>query len=129
MGMVERAATLMAGYEDFGAWLHDAHHAAKIDAPSGTALTLESAMREAGYAASIDVSSTRAGHLPGTHTIGFDGPFETITLTHRARDRATFARGALEAARWVKGRTGWFTMRDVLGLDGGRTATGQEESS
>ena len=48
------------------------------------------------------------------HTVGFDGPAETITLTHTVRDRATFAHGALVAARWVRGRRGWFTMRDVL---------------
>ena len=55
--------------------------------------------------------------MPGIHTIGYDGPFDTITLTHTARDRATFARGALEAAKWVKGKQGWFSMRNVLGLD------------
>jgi 4-hydroxy-tetrahydrodipicolinate reductase len=64
----------------------------------------------------IDVSSTRAGSIPGTHTIGFDAPGETITLTHTARDRSGFARGALEAARWVHRRKGWFTMKDVLGI-------------
>jgi 4-hydroxy-tetrahydrodipicolinate reductase len=62
------------------------------------------------------VTSTRAGSIPGTHTIGFDGPSETITLTHTVRDRGTFARGALLAAGWVKGRRGWYTMHDVLGL-------------
>jgi 4-hydroxy-tetrahydrodipicolinate reductase len=62
------------------------------------------------------MASTRAGYIPGTHTIGFDGPAETVTLTHTARDRSAFARGALTAARWIKGRPGWFTMRDVLGL-------------
>jgi 4-hydroxy-tetrahydrodipicolinate reductase len=62
------------------------------------------------------VSSTRAGAIPGTHTIGFDAVSETITLTHTARDRSVFARGALEAARWVQGRKGWFTMRDVIGV-------------
>ncbi len=116
-GIVERAATLFSPHEDFGAWIHEAHHAAKIDAPSGTAISLETAARKAGYEAPIDVSSTRAGSMPGTHTVGFDGPFDTITLTHTARSRSTFARGALEAARWVSGRRGWFTMRDVLGLD------------
>ena len=64
----------------------------------------------------IDVTSTRAGAIPGTHTVGFDGGGETITLTHTARDRTIFARGALEAAQWVRGRRGWFTMQDVLGL-------------
>ena len=115
--IVERSATLFSGQEDFGAWIHEAHHAAKVDAPSGTAISLEHAARKAGYQARIDVSSTRAGSIPGTHTVGFDGPFDTITLTHTARSRASFAGGALQAARWVSGRRGWFTMRDVLGLD------------
>lgn len=114
--IVERSATLIARYDDFGAWIHESHHAAKQDAPSGTALALEAAMRGAGYDRGIDIASTRAGSMPGTHSVGYDGPFETLTLTHTARDRSTFARGALEAARWVKGRHGWFTMRDVLGL-------------
>lgn len=112
--VAEEAARRLAPHHDFGAWLHEAHHAAKRDAPSGTALTLLRAMQAAGYARAIDVSSTRAGHIPGTHTVGFDGPSETITLTHTVRDRAVFARGALTAARWLVGRRGWFTMRDML---------------
>lgn len=114
--IVERSAELMAGNPAFGAWIHELHHAAKRDAPSGTALALEAAMRARGYRHPVDVSSTRAGSIPGTHTVGFDAAAETITLTHTARDRSVFARGALEAARWVRGRQGWFTMRDVLGI-------------
>jgi 4-hydroxy-tetrahydrodipicolinate reductase len=114
--IVARAAQLATGQADFGAWLHEAHHAMKKDAPSGTAILLKRAMEQAGYSRPIDVSSTRAGHIPGTHTIGFDGPAESITLAHTARDRGAFARGALQAAQWVKGRRGWFTMHDVLGL-------------
>jgi 4-hydroxy-tetrahydrodipicolinate reductase len=114
--IVARAAEVMARRGDLGAWVHELHHAAKRDAPSGTALSLLETMRVAGYTAPIDVASTRAGAIPGTHTIGFDGGGETITLTHTARDRSIFARGALEAARWVQGRPGWFTMQDVLGL-------------
>ena len=116
-GIVGRAAAWFAQQNEFGAWIHETHHTAKQDAPSGTALALARRMREAGYEAPVDVSSTRVGSVPGTHTVGFDGPFETITLTHTARDRATFARGALEAARWVHGKRGWFTMRDVLAID------------
>jgi 4-hydroxy-tetrahydrodipicolinate reductase len=52
--------------------------------------------------------------IPGTHTVGFDSASDTIELTHRARDRRGFASGALLAARWIQGRSGWFTMRDVL---------------
>jgi len=114
--MVAHAARLMAAQGCYGAWLHEAHHAMKKDAPSGTALKLKRAMEEAGYHRPIDVAASRAGFIPGTHTIGFDGPSESITLTHTARDRGGFARGALTAATWIKGRRGWFTMQDVLGL-------------
>jgi 4-hydroxy-tetrahydrodipicolinate reductase len=114
--MAAHAASLFAARDDFGAYLHEAHHAMKKDAPSGTALLLKETLEAAGYRRPIDVSSTRAGHIPGTHTIGFDGPSESITLEHTARDRGAFARGALLAARWVKGKRGWFTMHDVLGV-------------
>jgi 4-hydroxy-tetrahydrodipicolinate reductase len=116
VALVERAAELWKDQPAFGAWVHELHHAAKRDAPSGTALALEAAMRRHGYAHPIDVSSTRAGSIPGTHTVGFDAAAETITLTHTARDRSVFARGALQAAAWLKGKRGWFTMKDVLGL-------------
>jgi 4-hydroxy-tetrahydrodipicolinate reductase len=116
IALAERAAELFGPHAAFGAWIHEAHHATKSDAPSGTALLLASALTGRAYNRPIDVSSTRAGSIPGTHTIGFDAPGETITLTHAARDRSGFARGALEAARWVHGRKGWFTMKDVLGI-------------
>jgi 4-hydroxy-tetrahydrodipicolinate reductase len=109
------AARLMRDQEQYGAWIHEAHHAAKLDAPSGTALLLRDAMVQAGFGRGIDVSSTRAGMIPGTHTIGFDSASDTIELTHTARDRRGFAAGALLAARWVQGREGWFSMLDVLG--------------
>ena len=112
--IVEEAARRFAAHDAYGAWIHELHHAAKKDAPSGTALQLRTAMSGAGYARPIDLSSTRAGSIPGTHTVGFDGPSETVTLTHTVRDRAVFARGALAAAAWLRGRTGWFTMRDML---------------
>ena len=89
-------------------------HAAKKDAPSGTALLLKGALERGGFPRLVDVASTRVGFVPGIHSVGFDGPAETVTLTHTVRDRATFAHGALVAARWVRGRRGWFTMRDVL---------------
>lgn len=116
LAIAERAGVLFTTLPQFGAWIHEAHHAAKKDAPSGTALALQSAMVAAGYGHPIDMASTRAGFIPGTHTVGFDSLAETITLTHTARDRSVFARGALEAARWVRGKRGWFTMKDVLGL-------------
>jgi 4-hydroxy-tetrahydrodipicolinate reductase len=111
---VEEASRHFARHPEFGAWIHEQHHALKKDAPSGTALTLKSAMARAGYDRPIDVSSSRAGSIPGTHTVGFDGPSETIELTHTVRDRAVFARGALTAAKWLVGRQGWFSIRDML---------------
>ena len=113
--VVEEAARRFAGLEGIGAWIHETHHAAKKDAPSGTALMLRSVMTAAGYERTIDVASTRAGYAPGTHEVGFDGPAETVTLTHTVRDRAVFAHGALEAAKWLKDRRGWFSMRDMMG--------------
>lgn len=112
--VVSETAARFAGQADVGAWIHEAHHATKKDAPSGTAILLQKAMVEAGYARAIDVSSTRAGSIPGTHVVGFDGPSDAVTLTHTVRDRSVFARGALEAARWVRGRKGWFTVEDML---------------
>ena len=117
--MVTYAAKLFAEQGQFGAWIHETHHAQKKDAPSGTALKMRQAMEAAGYFRPIDVAATRVGYVPGIHTIGFDGPSESITLTHSARDRSGFARGALTAAQWIKGRRGWFTMQDVLGLKEG----------
>ena len=116
VALAARAAELLAERPEFGAWIHELHHSAKRDAPSGTAIGIRDAMQNAGYTLPIDVASTRVGSIPGTHTVGFDSPAETITLTHTARDRTGFARGALAAAKWVNGRQGWFTMRDVLGL-------------
>ena len=111
---VEEASRHFANHAEFGAWIHEAHHVMKKDAPSGTALTIKSGMEHAGYQRPIDMSSTRAGSIPGTHTVGFDGPSETIALTHTVRDRAVFARGALTAAKWLIGKQGWFSIRDLL---------------
>jgi 4-hydroxy-tetrahydrodipicolinate reductase len=112
--IVEDAARLFAPHPSFGAWIHELHHATKKDAPSGTAKQLKAGMEHVGFTRPIDVSSARAGSIPGTHTVGFDGLADTVTLTHSVRDRAVFARGALDAARWLKGKRGWFTMRDLL---------------
>ena len=108
------AARLMQPHADYGAWIHELHHSAKKDSPSGTALLLRDALTAAGFSRPIDVSSTRAGSIPGTHVIGFDGPSDTIELTHTARDRRGFATGALLAAQWIVGRRGWYSMQDVL---------------
>ena len=72
-------------------------------------------MQAHGYDRRIDLSSSRAGAVPGTHEIGFDSLGDTITLRHTARSREGFARGALQAARWVVGKQGFFEFREILG--------------
>jgi 4-hydroxy-tetrahydrodipicolinate reductase len=112
--IAEDAAKRFRFHSDFGCWIHEIHHIKKKDAPSGTALVLKAGIESAGYAGNIDVSSSRVGSVPGTHTVGFDGVSETIELKHTVRDRAVFARGALAAAAWLVGKHGWFSMRDML---------------
>lgn len=112
--VVAEAARLMSRQPQYGAWIHEAHHIAKRDAPSGTALLLRDTMQAAGFERAIGMSSVRAGSIPGTHTVGFDTDSDTIELTHAARDRRGFASGALVAAKWIQTRHGWYTMADVL---------------
>jgi 4-hydroxy-tetrahydrodipicolinate reductase len=97
----------------FDAHIIDTHHAAKQDAPSGTAKSLEENVA-AVWGANIPMTSVRVGSVPGTHEFLFDAPFEQIRLVHTARDRRVFAEGALHAARWLIGKTGVFTMQDVI---------------
>jgi len=117
--IVAGAAQLLrgAGYDPF---IEEAHHARKRDAPSGTALALEAIVsrglgREEGKGKpSVPIASTRAGHIPGTHRVGFDSAADQVLLVHTARSRAAFAAGALLAARWIVGRPGMYAFADVL---------------
>jgi 4-hydroxy-tetrahydrodipicolinate reductase len=111
--VVAEAARLFAQLDGFDAHLVETHHAAKKDAPSGTAGALAKTA-SAALGRAIPVTSIRTGHVPGTHEVVFDAPFEQVRLVHEARDRRVFAEGALVAARWLVGRRGAFTMADVL---------------
>jgi 4-hydroxy-tetrahydrodipicolinate reductase len=111
--IVAFASRLFAAVGGFDMHLVETHHAAKRDAPSGTAIMLRRAAAAA-WEREIPITSVRTGSVPGTHELIFDAPFETVTLTHAARDRRVFAEGALVAAAWLIGRQGVFTMRDVL---------------
>ncbi len=112
--IVKVAAQELGRDPGYGPFLEEAHHARKKDAPSGTALKLRDVVAAAGGYREVPVSSTRAGYIPGTHRVGFDGPADTITLTHTARSREGFAAGALLAARWIGGKTGVFEFAEVL---------------
>lgn len=96
----------------------EAHHGAKKDAPSGTAIRLAEAARAGGAKIPNEqVVSIRGGDVVGEHTVRFAGPGEYIELSHRATTRDLFARGALKTACWLVGKpAGWWTMDDVLGL-------------
>jgi 4-hydroxy-tetrahydrodipicolinate reductase len=119
--VVARAAELFRRF-DYAAFIEEAHHSRKRDAPSGTALRLRDLLTEA-YGSDVPVASTRAGHIPGTHRVGFDSAADTITLPHTARSREGFAAGALVAARWIQGKTGVYefseTLEEIL-KDGGQ---------
>ena len=102
-----------AGYDPF---IEEAHHARKRDAPSGTALALQAILSRGleEDRTSVPIASTRAGHIPGTHRVGFDSAADQVLLVHTARSRAGFAAGALLAARWIVGRPGMYAFADVL---------------
>jgi 4-hydroxy-tetrahydrodipicolinate reductase len=114
MEIVARASALFAQHPDYEAWGWEIHHSAKKDAPSGTLKKLAEEVRRAGFAGSLTLSANRAGAHTGTHEIGFDSPADTITLRHTARSREGYARGALEAARWIAGKKGVFEFREIL---------------
>jgi 4-hydroxy-tetrahydrodipicolinate reductase len=104
--VVAAAARALAQQDEYDCWAYEVHHKMKKDAPSGTLLRLLQVMKENGYERGIDVGTNRVGHQPGTHEIGFDSEADTIRLTHTARSRVGFARGALRAARWIIGKKG-----------------------
>jgi 4-hydroxy-tetrahydrodipicolinate reductase len=108
-------AALFANHPEYEAWGWEIHHSAKKDAPSGTLKILAEQMKAAGFTRPISLSSNRAGAIPGTHEIGFDSVADTITLRHTARSREGFARGALQAARWVAGKKGFYEFKEILG--------------
>ena len=122
-------AALMDGQGSYAASIQETHHVHKLDAPSGTALTLARDIhirsnRYAGWelkkdgrspaADQVPITSDRIGEVPGTHAISWESAEDKITITHEAYGRQGFATGAVVAAEWLKGRTGLFTMDDVL---------------
>lgn len=111
--IVKAAGRVFRGTPGFDVHMVETHHAAKKDAPSGTAASLAK-VGQAELGRDIPITSVRTGSVPGTHELIFDGAFETIRLEHVARDRRVFADGALLAAKWLIGKQGVFTMADVL---------------
>ena len=107
------AAELFHSLESYDAFIEEAHHKRKRDAPSGTALQLGEIVASH-LGREVPVSSTRAGYIPGTHRVGFDSPSDQIILEHTARGREGFAVGALLAANWIVGRKGVYEFSEVF---------------
>ncbi len=107
------AAELFSKFEDYEAFIEEQHHSRKRDAPSGTALKLKAIVAQH-IEKDFSVSSIRAGSIPGTHRVGFDGAADQILLEHLARSREGFASGALVTAQWIVGKKGFWEFTDVM---------------
>jgi len=112
--IVSHAAKVVGMVPQYDTYLHEEHHSAKKDAPSGTALSLMDTIRPHLNNPNPSVTCVRAGHIPGTHRIGFDSEADSILLEHRARSRQGFAEGAFLAARWVAEKKGFFDFRQIF---------------
>ena len=111
--IADHAADLFARFPEYEVFIEEQHHSRKKDAPSGTALKLKEIV---GHHVGRDVSvaSTRAGNIPGTHRVGFDGRADQVLLEHMARSREGFAAGALVAAEWITARKGFYEFSEVM---------------
>lgn len=107
------SAELFAKFPEYETFLEEQHHSRKLDAPSGTALKLKDIVAEH-IKKDFTIAATRAGNIPGTHRVGFDGPADQILLEHTARSREGFAFGAITAAEWINGKKGFYEFTDLM---------------
>jgi 4-hydroxy-tetrahydrodipicolinate reductase len=111
--ITDYASELFSKFEDYEAFIEEQHHSRKKDSPSGTALKLKEIV-EKSIGKDFSVSSTRAGNIPGTHRVGFDGTADQILLEHFARSREGFASGAILAAEWIVDKKGFYEFTEVM---------------
>lgn len=111
--IIDKAAKIIAPFNHYDVSGVEMHHNQKLDAPSGTAKIISEKLQQH-LPNKIDFASVRVGSIPGTHTVLFDSPADTITLTHTARNREGFALGAVKASEWLKDKKGFFTIDDML---------------
>lgn len=119
-------AKMMQNLPEYKVELEEIHHTQKLDAPSGTAITLaEGVIANSNYTEwkldssaekTLKIASKRIGKVPGTHTVAYNSDVDSIEIKHTAHNREGFALGAVTAAEWIIGKTGVFSMRDVLNL-------------
>ena len=111
--MNQRLADLLKPYPDYQPHITEVHHIHKLDAPSGTAKTLQEAIGSDRLKVE-DIQSIREGEVPGLHTVTWDSANDTITLSHNAKSREGFALGAVIAAEWMKDKKGWHTFAEAI---------------
>jgi 4-hydroxy-tetrahydrodipicolinate reductase len=119
-------AKMMKNLEQYKVSMEEIHHTQKLDAPSGTAITLaESIIEHTNYSGwkldedsdeTIPITSKRIGNTPGTHDVTYESKVDSVEIKHTAHNREGFALGAVIAAEWLIDKTGVFSMKDVLGL-------------
>ena len=109
----KQLAKLMDSYPEYTPHMTEVHHIHKLDAPSGTAKTLQEAIGEERLPIA-DVESIREGEVPGIHTVVWDSEVDTISISHSAKSRKGFALGAVIAAEWMKGKTGWHDFSEII---------------
>ena len=109
----KQLAKFMEAYPNYTPHMTEVHHIHKLDAPSGTAKTLQEAIGEERLPVA-DIESIREGEVPGIHTITWDSEVDTITISLTAKSRKGFALGAVIAAEWMKGKTGWHEFSEVI---------------
>ena len=110
--VADYASALFSKFPEYEAFIEEQHHSRKKDAPSGTALKLKDVVEK--HVQIGDIVATRAGSIPGTHRLGFDGTADQILLEHTARSREGFALGAIKAAEWIVGKKGFFEFSEVI---------------
>lgn len=109
----QQLAKLMVSYPNYTPHMTEVHHIHKLDAPSGTAKTLQETIGEERLPLEA-IESIREGDVPGIHTVTWDSEVDSITITHSAKSRKGFALGAVIAAEWMKGKTGWHEFSEVV---------------
>ncbi len=112
--LAEQAARLLAGFDGYDPFIQDWHPRTKRDAPSGTALEVQRRMARHLGQREVPITCTRSGYVPSEHRVGFDSEADTLVIEHRARNRRGLAAGALLAARWIAGRSGFYDFQDVM---------------
>ena len=112
--LIDYASDLFATFDNYDPYMVEGHHQFKKDAPSGTALVIQSIAEKNYHDKKIPISCIRSGYIPGTHSLTFDSKVDSVKLEHCARSRQGFAEGAILAAKWIQDKKGFYAFQDVV---------------